>query len=181
MQTAQEHLRSKPDAEREYNQMILEHLQAQDDLEFELGDTFDIKTSIALVVIIFLAAQSGGFLASAMPLHWHNIQIASVCCTVIAGLLAMFALWPRNYKLRMEPDGFLGWIKEVNEFFGDDKASAVEFLRTTQIEKIQKRFAKNSSVNATKSRFMEWAFYLTMAALILNITTLLGLSTGWRF
>ncbi|MHB1794647.1 MAG: hypothetical protein ACYCPO_06735 [Acidobacteriaceae bacterium] len=181
MQKAHEHNSSKPDAMEELNQIILEHLQSQDDLEFELGDTFDIKTSIALVIIIFLATQSGGFLSSKMPLHWHNIQIASVACVVIAGFLAMFALWPRNYKLKLEPKGFLGWVKEVKEFYGDDKAAVVEFLRSTQIEKIQKRFARNSSINARKSRFMELAFYFTMAALVLNIATLLALSSGWRF
>jgi hypothetical protein len=181
MPQVDENRSSEPDAKEEYDQIILEHLQAQDDLEFELGDTFDIKTSIALVVIIFLASQSGTFLASEMPRHWHTIQISSVFCVVIAGFLAMFALWPRKYKLRMEPDGYLGWVKEVNEFYGGDKAKVVEFLRNTQIDRIRKRFARNSAINASKSKLMEWAFYFTVGALALNTATLLALSTGWRF
>jgi len=179
--STQNGFQSADNSENEFKQIIDEHLRSQDDREFGLGDTLDIKTSIALVVVIFLATQSGGFLASPMPLHWHNIQIVSVGCVIIAGVLAMIVLWPRTYKLKIQPSEFLGWTKQVNEFYGENRVAAVEFIRSKQIQRIQKRFAVNSSINASKSAAMSWSFYFTMTALILNIATLIGLSTGWRF
>lgn len=85
MNSAKENIPLRTDAADELNRVIIEHLPAQDELEFELGDTLDIKTSIVLVVIVFLAAQSGAFLAQSMPRHWHCIQMLSAACLVAAG------------------------------------------------------------------------------------------------
>jgi hypothetical protein len=168
-------------AAEEQNRIVLENIQYQDDLEFKLGDTLDVKTSIALVLVVFLATQSASFLALAMPRHWHNFQIASVGLLVIAGFLAIVALWPRKYKLRLKSSEFLGWVKEVDEFYGGDKASAVKFIQSKQIEKVEKRFSINSLINERKSNAMTASFYFTMGAFILNIATLLALSTRWYF
>jgi hypothetical protein len=101
-----------------YDQIISEHLKEQDEREFALGDTLDIKTSIALVIITFLATQSAEFLkASASAPRWHIIQQMSVACLVIAGLLALIELIPRNYRLRMNPATFLEWVKQTKAFY----------------------------------------------------------------
>jgi hypothetical protein len=170
----------------EYDLIIQEHLEWQNELELELGDTLDIKTSIALVVIIFLATQSGGFLATHMPRHWHNLQIVSVLCLIIAGVLAVWELIPRTYKFGLSPAKFLEWVKGVKDFYSADgvsnpEARSVEFIRRKQIEQMQTRFSKNRAINAMKSKAVEWSFYLTMTALILNLATLAALTSDWRF
>lgn len=169
-----------------YERMIAEHLRAQNDIEFALGDTLDIKTSIALVVIIFLATQSSGFLASQMPRHWHNVQVLSVVCLIVAGLLAVWELIPRTYKVGLSPAEYAGWLDRVKTFYStqavpNPENQSAEFIRRKAIEQMGTRFSENSALNKKKSLAVEWSFYFAMAALVLNLLTLAGLTSGWRF
>jgi hypothetical protein len=166
-------------------QLIEEHLRAQNSLEYALGDTLDIKTSIALVVITFLATQSASFLALNMPRHWHNIQVLSVICLCLAGLLAVVELVPRVYKVGLKPSEFATWVKGVQAFYNADAAHSeqrtLDFIRRKQIEQLERRFEHNSKLNARKSLAVTGSFYLTILALVLNLLTLLSNSMGWRF
>ena len=184
--SASTNLSPRVNSGEEYEQIILENLKAQNDLEYQLGDTLDMKTSIALVVIIFLAAQSGSFLASSMPLHWHNIQLASVLCVIVAGVLAVWELIPRTYKVGLAPTEFIEWVQGVKAFYNtagvaDPEAKSVEFIHRKATEQLLTRFAWNRRINAMKSWVVTFVFILTLASLILTLATLAGLSTGWRF
>lgn len=175
----------KPPAD-EYDKLILGNLQVRNALEYELGDTLDIKTSIALVVIIFLATQSGGYLAVQMPRHWHNVQVASVLCLIAAGILAVYELFPRTYKVGWVPEKFITWVTDVRaagiaDGDPDPEGRGVEFIRTKTVEQLRSRFRHNRSINAKKSWAVEWTFYLTMVVLILNLATLAAMTSGWRF
>ena len=162
-----------------YEQIISERLHEQDEREFALGDTFDIKTSIALVIITFLATQSADFLKTSLSVSFHRVQIASVICIVGAGILTLFELFPRKYRLRMAPDKFLQWVDETKKHYGangeaDPVSSTVERIHNVEIETIKDRIASNSAINEKKSRLMEWSFYFVMAAVILNLSTLIA-------
>src|SRR5690348_4795153 len=94
---------------KELQKTVEEYLKSQDDLEFELGDTLDVKTSIALVLITFLATQSADFLRHNPPLSsfWHVVQVVSAAALIAAGVLAIAELKPRGYIARTEPAEFL--------------------------------------------------------------------------
>jgi hypothetical protein len=81
----------------------------------------------------------------------------------------------------LEPDAFLAWVDGVKKFYGDDAVAILEFMQLKEIEKTTQRFARNSSINARKSKAMEISFYCTMGALIINVVTLLGLAARWSF
>jgi hypothetical protein len=100
-----------------YDETVMDSLRSQDEREVDLGDTFDIKTSIALVILIFLATQSAEFLKMPLSSFWHLIQQLSVASLVIAGVLALIELIPRDYRLRMPPDTFLNYCKSLNSSF----------------------------------------------------------------
>jgi hypothetical protein len=164
-----------------YDAMISEHLKDQDEREFALGDTLDIKTSIALVIITFLATQSAEFLKGTLSPAWHTIQRLSVGCIVIAGVLALLELIPRGYRLRMTPDKFLEWIKQTREFYAaqgasDPDSSTAERISAVETMKSKDRFTVNSAINDTKASLMAWSFYFTMTAVGLNLATLVKLS-----
>ena len=96
----------------ETEEIISQYVKSQDDFEVKLGDTLDIKTSIAVVILVFLATQSAGFLALAsIPLHWRNIQIVSAICIGIAGILAVYELLPRKYNVRPDSVEFVAWVE----------------------------------------------------------------------
>lgn len=178
--------RATTTSEEELDQIILENLQSQNDIEYALGDTLDIKTSIALVVIIFLAAQSSGFLAAHMPHHWYVVQIVSVGCLIASGGLSVWELLPRIYKVGLAPEEFSAWIQRVKGFYSadgvpDPDAKTVAFIRRKKVEQLQKRFTANSKVNAMKSLVVTGVFILTLGSLGLNLATLIALSSGWRF
>ena len=150
-----------------------------------MGDTFDIKTSIALVILIFFATQSADFLRMPLSFWWHTLQQLSVVCLVIAGVLALIELIPRDYRLRMPPDAFLTWADQVKASYEksdapDPESEAVAHIRDVEIKKLKDRFAANSSVNATKSWLVNWSFRATMLAVIFNLLTLANVSFGIR-
>jgi hypothetical protein len=167
-------------------EIIVEHLKWQNQVEYELSDSYDVKTSIALVVILFLAAQSAGFLGSQMPLHWHYWQIASVIFLIISGVLSVIELIPRTYRVGLSPNEFQQWIDEVKSFYGAQAASdpnvrTVEFVRRKQIDQMRERFIENSSKNASKSALIQWIFLSMVISLAINLLTLTALMTRWRF
>ena len=171
-----------------YDELILNYLKTQDDLHFRLGDTLDIKTSIALAVIIFLTTQSVGILsAPAIPLHWRNAQIASVIFLATAVGAALYELWPRKYWKMPDPDKFIGWTEELKAFYNQEENSGAESRTVEQIqkaegiEKTKNRIMHNAALNDFKLRTMGWAFYLTLFPLFLNFLTIIALSLRWRF
>jgi len=166
-----------------YDQFLTEFLKAQDEREFALGDTLDIKTSIALVIITFLATQSGDFLKRPLSAPWHILQIISVVCIVVAGLLALLELIPRNYILRMQSDQFLEWAEQTRRFYAeqgekDPEGKAIERISDVEVQRLTDRFKQNMTINEGKSKLMSASFYFTFAAICLNLATLVAITLG---
>jgi hypothetical protein len=167
----------------QYNETVMDFLRSQDEREVDLGDTFDIKTSIALVILIFLATQSADFLKMPLSFCWHIIQQLSVAFLVIAATLALIELIPRDYHLRMAPDAFLNWADQVKASYKksdvpDPESGAIAHIRDVEIKKLKDRFTANSSVNAKKSWLVNWSFRAMTLAVILNLLTLAYVSFG---
>lgn len=163
---------------------VEEFVKSQDQLEFQLGDTLDIKTSIVLVVITFLAAQSTDFLRAtpALSPFWHYMQVLSVLCLIMAAGMALYELFPREYTVRMAPAEFLEWVRKLSVFYKDDidaESKIVDAIGDAELEKIKTRFARNSAINAAKSKLLEWSFYFMLVTLVLNLFTLFRLSFGF--
>jgi uncharacterized protein (DUF983 family) len=166
-----------------YRDTILDFAMSQDDLEFSLGDALDVKSSIFLVVITFLAIQSAAFLSSVVALSafWHWAQILSVALLVCGGLLALLELIPRNYKARMATDEFLDWVSNLERHYKDEPQSesiVLAKIQNVEMERVRLRFIKNRKINSLKSTLNGWCFRCTMGSLALNLLTLLALS--WR-
>jgi hypothetical protein len=166
---------------KELQRTVEDYIKSQDDLEFELGDTLDVKTSIALVLITFLATQSADFLRHSPPLSsfWHVLQVVSVVLLVAAGVLAIVELKPRRYKARTGPAEFLAWVEELREHYKgepDLESRVVDEINRREVEKITSRFNRNRAINAMKSNLIEWCFRFTLAAVLLNLATLARLA-----
>jgi hypothetical protein len=168
-----------------YNE-IAEVAKAQDEREQALGDTFDIKTSIALVVITFLATQSESLLKATERLGcWHTVQRISVVFLAIAGTLAIIELIPRNYRFRMPLDKYVSWADGVLASYKNPEVDvtnpeeeALAYIEREEIKKAKDRFLANRAINDRKSWYMHWSFWATVAALITNLLTLAYISYG---
>ncbi len=80
----------------EVMQMIRDEIHAKEDLSLRLGDALDIKASIGLAVILFLATQSAYFLDKGLPRIGIAMQLFSILCIVLAAIFALAELWPRT-------------------------------------------------------------------------------------
>jgi hypothetical protein len=164
-----------------YNQFLSEFLKAQDEREFALGDTLDIKTSIALVIITFLATQSAEFMKHPLSPFWQLVQHISIPFIVVAGLLALIELIPRNYRLRTASDEFVKWAEETRRFYADQgetdpEHKAIERINETELHKLRNRFRVNMSINEGKSKLMSVSFYCIFVAVCCNLGTLTALA-----
>jgi hypothetical protein len=80
-------------------EMLLGEVNAKEDLALRLGDAMDVKASISLALILFLATQSAYFLDKRLPRIGVAMQLFSILCIVLAAIFALLELWPLTYIL----------------------------------------------------------------------------------
>jgi|SRR5438445_5729203 len=157
--------------------MIREEIHAKEDLALRLGDALDVKASIGLAVILFLATQTAYFLDKGLPSLGAAMQIFSISCIVLAAVFALLELWPRTYILP-EPESAVlpRRLSELKAHYSPypnaDSHIAEAFLRD-EIEWAKSRIADSQEKNRSKSKRLEVSFWCTAAAVILNLLTVL--------
>ena len=151
---------------------VIKRLDLKDDQAFKLGDAIDVKASIALVVITFLATQTASFLTVREP--WRELQVVSAFLLAIAGVLALLELWPRTYAIDAS-ESLDGWIAELRDYY-QNRADADQLVASAvaagHIERTKERIEKNNAINEQKSKLMDWSFRCTAVAMLLNLGTL---------
>jgi hypothetical protein len=157
--------------------VVLEQLRAKDAQLFSLSDAFDVKASIALVVITFLATQSAAFLEKGSLLgRFEWVQRGSAVALAAAGALAVVALWPRVHQTETA-EGLRAWAQQLREYYKDQpnpEMAVTEAFHAGLVERLEERIAVNSRIDQSKSRYVDWSFKCTAAALALNMATLLA-------
>ena len=158
------------------NQEILKQLSdltaSRDRVEFSLGDTYDIKASIVLVIATFLATLSGSILSVqglAIPIRW--LQLLAVIALVISAFYCFRVLWPRHYRLEGNPKKIRDWLELQIKEGGLDAASALQ----SQMIATENRIAVNRAFNMEKSAMVIKSFYWVFAAFGCQILSLLCL------
>ena len=152
-----------------------EYAVKRDAKEFSLGDTLDVKTSIILAVIVFLATQSAGFFQSTLSKWACYLQYASVAALILAGIFAVLELRPREYEQEDTPTRYDEWIEKLRIFYADSENAESQVLEQAIIGRTQRareRAEANILVNKRKSDLLTLAFWLTVASLGLNLATL---------
>lgn len=151
---------------------ILDRISARDSLAFEMGDALDTKASIALVVITFLGTQTAWFVTERrIDGFWLLTQSVSALLLVVAGVLAIIALWPRKYDAE-GVDGLEDWVGKLREHYKDDpdadnKVSAA--VVRGAIKRAKERIAVNTRHNTLKAELIEKSFKFSSLAFALNL------------
>lgn len=160
---------------------LLAEINAKEDLSLRLGDALDVKASIGLALILFLATQTAYFLDKSLPKIGSWMQYGSIVCVVIAASFALRGLWPRNYTLP-EPEFIPERIGQLNQHFQtfsqdypDVVGNVEKALLNDEIAWATKRIADNQKKNWIKSNSLNRSFWFTVPAIVLNIGTLLTL------
>lgn len=155
---------------------IREATKRLDELNYSVGDTLDVKSSIILVVITILGTISGGIIATQqLPTAIKVIQVIGVLALVIAGVLSLIALWPRNFSVPPAPEKLRNYLNEWVEYYAgeaqaEEKASA-EFESEEQRLALE-RISVNGRLASWKSKLNSAAFYATAVAVLMELASL---------
>ncbi len=165
---------------------LLEEINAKEDLSLRIGDALDVKASIGLAIILFLATQTALFLEKGLPRIGVWMQGTSILFIILAAYFAIYELWPREYTLpKPESSDISDRIKELRQHFEahadgstDVEHNVADALLEDEIYWAKKRIADNQKKNWLKSDSLNWSFWLTIPAIALNIGTVATLIKG---
>lgn len=151
-------------------------VRSRDSYELSLGDALDVKVSILLAAITFLAALSGGIIAySGLPVFFKWLQLGSLAALSAAGVLSLWELWPADYSFPHTPKQWAEWIAKLERHYaGKDDAATLVYRKYVDgvVAMAQERFEANRKINIKKSRLMKKCFLLVATSLGVNLATL---------
>jgi hypothetical protein len=157
--------------------LILERLDAKDELTYQRGDTLDVKASIVLVVVTFLAGQSADLLARGnLTCAGKAAQIVAAISVALAGICVWGQLWPREYEVEAA-EKLPRWKQELEEFYKDDPEASAKVLTVLTegiVERTTERICKNSTINKTRSNLLLCSYVFATLSLAVNLLTLFG-------
>jgi hypothetical protein len=175
-------LRAEADSVSELFKLRLESAQKYDDSERSLGDVLDVKASVALVAVTFLAGVSAQLITmqGLSPL-WSKIQlpiqIVALLLLSVTGALIITELWPSDYLALPTPKDDADWIERLSVA----GKSATEVLDTVSKRKLSSAIEgveHNKKINDRKSSLLHWVFKLLAGALTLVLADLLFVATS---
>jgi hypothetical protein len=157
--------------------LIIERLNAKDELTYQRGDTLDVKASIVLVVITFLAGQSADLLAKGnLTSLGKAAQIAAAVSVALAGIFVWGQLWPREYAVEAA-EKLPQWKAELQEFYEDvpgASAKVSDVLTAGIIERTTERIYANDAINKRRSNLLLGSYIFATLSLGINLLTLFG-------
>jgi hypothetical protein len=148
------------------NDFLGEKTKERDRFELELGDTFDVKASIVLLILTFLGTISATMLTadkvSAVP---KLAQIPVIAATVISGILCVACLWPKDYLFDDLPETYTNWLVDL----GDSESERLEGVVRLSLELANTRIIHNHALNKTKASSLNGAFWTMSVALFVEL------------
>jgi len=157
--------------------LIIERLNAKDELTYQRGDALDVKVSIVLLVVTFLAGQSIDLFAKGnLTCLGKAAQIVAAVSLALAGILVWGQLWPREYEVEAA-EKLPEWRAQLEEFYrGDPDASAKVLTVLTKgiMDRTTERIHANDAMNRARSSLLFWSVVLTTLSLGINLLTLFG-------
>ena len=153
-----------------------ERAKARDQAEASLADTLDVKASILLVLIVFLATLIPDVLRTpALP---TCIQVLQVVTAVIlsAGVVALtIELWPRKYRFEDERclTELYDYLRQNQEEINEQ--ITVQMLQNASAEAMD-RVKRNCELNSLKQLLLKISAWLAISGLIFQILIFLILA-----
>ena len=139
--------------------------------EVTLGDSLDVKASIALVVVAFLGATSGTILTVAtLGFYSKLIQVVAIAATGGAGLCGFISLWPKIYWLEDFPQQYLNWAQGMASYHKEQFSH--DMLLRKDMHEVEVRITKNHTLNVAKSWWLFGAFAFLGLAIVAEIISL---------
>jgi hypothetical protein len=138
------------------------------------ADALDVKASILLVAITFLAGQSTYFLSKHPTgfIHWN--QLLSVVVQIVAGCLLAWQLYIKTYPAEAS-EKYPQWRDELIAHFGGDQQAIESEMTKGIIEGCTNRAKEANRINEQKATVIQRAYWLSLSAFACNLAALVFL------
>ncbi len=156
---------------------LASHVFERDSREFSLCDTLDVKTSVILVVLVFLAGQSEHFFQANLSRWLVVVQCISVTFLIAGGVMAVLELWPRDYGTEGSPSAYQDWVDQLRQYYSSEENAdplTLEKAIEGRAERAKERTEQNIAVNSVKSSYLGAAFMCAVVSLAANVLTLVS-------
>lgn len=154
-----------------------ERTRERDRFELDLGDTFDVKASIVLLILTFLGTISATMLTAdkltAVP---KLAQIPVIAAIVISRIFCVACLWPKDYLFDDLPETYANWLVDL----GESDSEQLDGVRSLSLELANGRITHNHALNKTKAWSLNGAFWFMALALFVELGTLAYLAFAIR-
>jgi hypothetical protein len=162
--------------QKEIEDSIFDDATKLDEINYQIGDTLDVKASIIFVVLTFLATMSGQILAiPGLPPPVKYFQLASILLLIIAGAFTILALWPRVFDVPPDPEESAKYSDKLEEKY-KGRQDAVKLVRDAFIaawfKNINERIARNRRIALRKAKLNKWALRAVVLATGLELASL---------
>ena len=151
---------------------LLTEFSSESERSFSLGDTYDMKANVVLVVITFLAGQTAYFLSITHSPAVRDGQMLSAFLLVVCGVLTLVELFPRTYLFFSPSNGAIE--RKAKKFREEQKAeeAVLRELLKHEVEWARERAVHNKGINKTKSAILGVIFWILSGAVVINLVTL---------
>jgi hypothetical protein len=151
------------------NEFLGERTRERDRFELELGDAFDVKASIVLLILTFLGTISATMLtADRLPAAPKLAQIPVIALVVISGMFCVACLWPKDYLFDDLPEAYANWQGDL----GESDSERLEAVTALTMELANGRITHNHALNKTKAWSLNGAFWFMALALFAELGAL---------
>jgi hypothetical protein len=162
------------------DEMLLDRLTIREAQLMQQADAIDVKASVMVVAVTFLAGQSTFLLSRQIgnALKWE--QVVSILLQVLAGVLLGIILRVHTYKGETTEE-YPAWRTQLVEYHSGDDARVAKDLWTGITEGIVERCKLAADINDSKAAKLGWAYGLIAAAFLLNILVLYFQPFKWIY
>lgn len=163
-----------------HSHWLLEMAQQQESFEISLGDTLDMKTSVALVALTFEGTLAAQMLSAPTAARSAHVLAFISCAMIVAGAaMAFAAIRTRRYRFPPFYWEIASWLDECltpENTEGQLSAALMEHMKA-----IRTRMEPNRTINNCKSWSLKWCLRLTMVALVIQVAGLIQLAISMHF
>lgn len=158
------------------DRFILNRLTIREEQLHQTDDALDVKASILLVAITFIAGQSALFLHGYSKTSWqHREQILAVAIAFLVGGVLAYVLRVGSYPGEAA-EGFSDWRTQIQEEVPTRTDGAIENeMISGLVPLLTDRVSKLYKDNQKKSNWLGIAHWSTIVALVLNFVVLASL------
>jgi hypothetical protein len=154
---------------------IRERLDLREQILSQQSDTLDVKASIILVAVTFLASHSMYVLEKHIGSFIRYDQILSVALQIVAGIVIAFHLRIRTYSSEAAEE-LSNWRDEIVKQLGNHAVNeSKDVFCAGLIQRAQERIKIAERLNQSKARMVHYAYVITLAAFACNLAAAVSL------